>query len=54
MARAQQELFDLYTQGKLKPHVMKTYPLEDYLPALTAIRNREVQGKVVLTLKNEV
>ena len=52
MARAQQELFDLYTQGKLKPHVMKTYPLEDYLAALTVIRNREVQGKVVLTLKN--
>ena len=52
MARAQQELFDLYTQGKLKPHVMKTYPLEDYLAALTIIRNREVQGKVVLTLKN--
>lgn len=53
MARAQQELFDLHTEGKLKPHVMKTYPLEDYLAALNVVRNREVQGKVVLTPKNE-
>ena len=51
-ARVQQELFDLYTQGKLEPHVMKTYPLEDYMEALAVIRNREVQGKVVMTFKN--
>ena len=51
-ARAQQELFDLYTQGKLEPHVMKTYPLEDYMEALNVVRNREVQGKVVMTFKN--
>ena len=52
MAKAQHELFDLHTQGKLKPHVMKTYPLEDYLAALTVVQNREVQGKVVLTPRN--
>ena len=51
-ARVQQELFDLYTQGKIEPNVMKTYPLEDYMEALNVIRNREVQGKVVMTFKN--
>lgn len=52
MARAQQELFDLCSQGKIKPRVMKTYPLEDCAAALTAIQNREVQGKVVLAIRN--
>lgn len=53
LARAQGELFELYTRGKLRPHVMATYPLENYLEALRVVQNREVQGKVVLTMTEE-
>ena len=49
--RAQAELFDLYAKGKLKPHVMKTYPLKDYAEALKVIRQRGIRGKVVLTME---
>ena len=48
--RAQAALFSLYEKGRLKPHVMATYPLEDYAQALRAVRDRIVVGKVVLTM----
>ena len=44
-----QQLFELYTAGKLKPHVMATFPLERYAEALALVRDRKVIGKVVLT-----
>jgi NADPH2:quinone reductase len=47
----QQELFRWYGQGKIKPHVMATYPLKDYVKALRAVRDREVLGKVVLMMR---
>jgi NADPH2:quinone reductase len=46
---ARRQLFDLYTAGKLKPHVMATFPFERYLDALALVRDRKVIGKVVLT-----
>lgn len=48
----QQELFRWYGQGKLKPHVMATYPLHAYLEALRAVRDRKVLGKVVLMMQS--
>lgn len=52
--RAQRELFSLYEQGKLKPHVMAIFPLEAYRDALATVRDRKVLGKVVLRIrKNE-
>ena len=47
--RVRQQLFDLYSAGKMKPQVMATYPLERYMEALALVRDRKVIGKVVLT-----
>ena len=46
--RVQRELFRWYEEGRIKPHVMATYPMRDYRTALLAVRDRKVQGKVVL------
>ena len=51
MRRAMAELFDLYAQGKLKPWVSATYPLEDFARAFAAIRAREAVGKLVLAVR---
>jgi NADPH2:quinone reductase len=47
---AQQALFRLYEAGRIKPHVMASYPIQQYLDALKAVRDRKVVGKVVLTM----
>jgi NADPH2:quinone reductase len=44
----QQALFRLYEAGKIKPHVMTAYPLEQYREALGIVRDRKAVGKVVL------
>lgn len=46
----QKELFRLYEEGKLKPHVMAAFPIEEHQKALTTVRDRKVVGKVVLTM----
>jgi len=46
-----QQLFDLYSAGKLKPHVMATYPLERYAEALALVKERKVIGKAVLATR---
>jgi NADPH2:quinone reductase len=46
----QNELFRLYEQGKLKPHVMAAFPIEEHQQALATVRDRKVVGKVVLTM----
>ena len=49
-----QELLTWFAEGKLKPHVSTTYPLEHVAEALNDIMNRKVTGKAVLvTGKNE-
>jgi NADPH2:quinone reductase len=44
-----QHLFQLYGEGKIKPHVCRTYPLEKAADALNDLLERRVTGKVVLT-----
>lgn len=44
------ELIDWYAQGKLKPHVSQTFPLEKAGDALRLMMARGAQGKVVLTV----
>ena len=46
--QVQRELFDWYTAGKIKPHVMASYPLKQYQEALRAVRDRKVVGKIVI------
>jgi NADPH:quinone reductase len=51
--RVQHALFDLYEAGKLKPHVMAAYTMEQHQQALALVRDRRVVGKVVLTIGDE-
>lgn len=44
------EMWRLYAEGKIKPHVWGTYPLAKAADALNAISGRQVAGKVVLTM----
>jgi NADPH2:quinone reductase len=43
-----------FAEGKLKPHVSGTFPLEHAADALTLMADRKVKGKVVLTVASEV
>jgi len=43
------ELWKWLAEGKIKPHVWGTYPLEKAAEALNALAERKVAGKVVLT-----
>ena len=44
------ELLDWYVQGRLRPHVSATFPLERYGEALGVVMQRKVLGKVVLVM----
>ena len=44
------ELFQMYENGKLRPRISASYPLEDYARAMDDLGNRRVRGKVVLTM----
>lgn len=50
--RVQDELFGLYTVGKIKPNVMKIFAMEEFAPALALVKAGKVQGKVVLTTRH--
>jgi NADPH2:quinone reductase len=47
---AQQVLRGLYEAGKIKPHIMASYPMEAHERALKVVRDRQVLGKVVLLM----
>ena len=47
--RNNDELMQLYLQGKVTPHIHATYPLERAAEALNEVLNKRVSGKVVLT-----
>jgi NADPH:quinone reductase len=51
VGRAQRELFTLYEAGKLKPHIMASYPLDKYREALEQVAGRKVLGKVLLAIR---
>ncbi|MEO1101737.1 MAG: NADPH:quinone oxidoreductase family protein [Pseudomonadota bacterium] len=44
------DLFRLYSEGKIKPHVSNTYPLEQAADAITELQERRALGKVVITV----
>lgn len=45
-----QELFDLYKNGKLKPHVSNVFAMEKVADALYSLMGRQAQGKVILKI----
>ena len=49
VARVQQEIFDLYAAGKVRPPVVGEYPLERFAEALERLEGGHVNGKLVLT-----
>jgi NADPH2:quinone reductase len=49
-AESVKQLTKWYAQGRLKPHVSQTFPLEKAAEALKAMAARQVKGKVVLTV----
>jgi len=49
-AEAMRKLGRWFEEGKLKPHVSATFPLDRAADALTLMSNRQVTGKVVLTV----
>jgi NADPH:quinone reductase len=49
-AESMQRLSRWYADGRLTPHVSGRYPLERAADALTKMANREVTGKVVVTV----
>ncbi len=44
------ELFQLYSAGKIRPHVSNTYPLDRAADAILELSERRAKGKVVITL----
>mgnify|MGYP003655301506 CR=1 FL=1 len=44
------ELFEMYADGRVKPRISATYPLEQAAEALMLMQDRKVMGKVVLTV----
>jgi NADPH2:quinone reductase len=50
-AESMQRLGRWYAEGKLKPHISATFPLERASDALTLMAERKVTGKVVVTMR---
>ena len=44
------QLFGLLRDGKLKPHVSETYPLDRATSALQALAARRAKGKIVIEI----
>jgi NADPH2:quinone reductase len=49
-AEAMEKLGRWFAEGKLKPHISATFPLERTADALTLMAERKVQGKVVVVI----
>ena len=48
--RVQKEIFELYVAGKISVPVQARFAMEDYVNAFDIIRDRQIRGKVVLTM----
>ncbi|XP_054751216.1 quinone oxidoreductase-like protein 2 homolog [Lytechinus pictus] len=45
------DCFDLYTEGKIKPHVCQTFPLEKVNEAFMFLKNRKSTGKIIIKIR---
>ncbi len=48
--RSFEQLLAWFDAGKIKPHIHKTFPLENAVSALRELQDRRVMGKVVITV----
>ncbi|MEO0989853.1 MAG: NADPH:quinone oxidoreductase family protein [Pseudomonadota bacterium] len=53
MAESIAALFGFYEEGRLKPHVSATYPLDEALQALDLLESRKSTGKIVVTTEDD-
>ena len=53
MRRAQDEIFRYCVDGKVRMPIQASFPMEDHIKAFDMIRNRQIQGKVILRLKEQ-
>lgn len=51
MTRSLATLADWYSEGKIKPHISRTLPLEDVAEGLNLLMTRRSTGKVVITIR---
>ena len=51
-AQNMKELMALYAQGKIKPRISGTYPLERSAEAIRALSERSAMGKIVVTIED--
>lgn len=49
VACVQDQIFALYSAGKLKPHISRTFPLENYAEALNRLKAGQAMGKIIIT-----
>lgn len=49
-ARNVAELVAWHAEGRLRPHISSTYPLERFAEALDEVMNRKARGKVVISM----
>ena len=45
------ELLDWYAAGKIKPHISKTFAMDQAIEAINHVVSRKVEGKVVVSLE---
>jgi NADPH:quinone reductase len=50
LAISMEELFAMYADGKLKPLISATYPLERAVEAMEELRQRKATGRIVVTM----
>ena len=48
--RSMEQLMDLLETGAIKPHISKTYPLDEAVSALRELQQRRALGKLVVTI----
>jgi NADPH2:quinone reductase len=46
-----EELFQMHADGKIKPFVSETYPLDKAGEAIKSLEDRKVLGKVVVSME---
>ena len=50
LMRSLQQLITWYGEGKIKPHIDQTFPLDQGIAALQRLQNRQARGKVVVEI----
>ncbi|MNN73542.1 hypothetical protein D3C81_1896680 [compost metagenome] len=50
LAELEQHVWPLFSEGRLKPQLERSYPISDAEAAFAALASNQVQGKVVLVV----